>query len=104
MLEQQRSFRIEQLAQLDAELASSVPGAARLAVNVALRAAAESALADIDLALRRMGQGQYGTCVECADTLAEDRLRALPMAPRCERCQRVHDAPAARAPRNAGSS
>ena len=38
-------------------------------------------------ALDRVSQGQYGTCVECAEPISAARLRALPEVQTCVRCQ-----------------
>jgi RNA polymerase-binding protein DksA len=38
-------------------------------------------------ALRRLRDGSYGTCSECGDAIAPGRLRAIPEATTCVRCQ-----------------
>jgi DnaK suppressor protein len=38
-------------------------------------------------ALSRLERGDYGTCEDCAEEIAEKRLRALPFAVRCKTCQ-----------------
>ena len=38
-------------------------------------------------ALQRLRDGSYGTCAECGDAIAPGRLRALPEATMCLRCQ-----------------
>ncbi len=38
-------------------------------------------------ALDRLREGEYGTCVECGETIAPARLRALPEVQTCVRCQ-----------------
>ncbi len=40
----------------------------------------------IDAALARVDEGTYGICVECDQTIALDRLDALPYALRCAEC------------------
>ena len=40
-------------------------------------------------ALTRLAEGTYGYCYECGDEIAERRLRALPFAARCKRCEEV---------------
>ena len=40
----------------------------------------ESALDDID-------EGKYGTCRDCGEEIAEARLRVMPFATRCVKCQ-----------------
>jgi DnaK suppressor protein len=41
----------------------------------------------IDEALIRLAVNQYGTCSACGLEIAERRLRALPFAVRCTRCE-----------------
>jgi DnaK suppressor protein len=41
----------------------------------------------IDEALTRLAANQYGTCTACGLEIAERRLRALPFAVRCTRCE-----------------
>jgi DnaK suppressor protein len=38
-------------------------------------------------ALDRLSDGEYGTCVECGETIAPARLRAMPEVETCVRCQ-----------------
>jgi DnaK suppressor protein len=46
----------------------------------------------IDAALRRIGEGTYGECVECGEKIPEARLRALPFAVRCRDCEEAREA------------
>jgi RNA polymerase-binding transcription factor DksA len=85
----QRSFRVQQLQELDRVGADAEPDAAQREVRLALHTAAWSALREIDAALRRIRQGNYGRCPTCGDALSVERLRALPMTSRCGRCQRA---------------
>ena len=41
----------------------------------------------IDEALTRLAADRYGTCAVCGREIAERRLRALPFAVRCTRCE-----------------
>jgi DnaK suppressor protein len=41
----------------------------------------------LQVALERLRDGGYGTCVECAEPIAAARLRALPEVQTCVRCQ-----------------
>lgn len=45
-------------------------------------------LAQIDLALERMKDGQYGTCEACEKPIPLSRLQALPFVTMCIECQR----------------
>ncbi|MES2787113.1 MAG: TraR/DksA family transcriptional regulator [Pseudomonadota bacterium] len=48
-------------------------------------AAAE--LAQVAAAMRRLQDGTYGICTDCGVAIDEQRLLALPSAPRCTACQ-----------------
>ena len=41
----------------------------------------------IDAALERLAQGQYGICRDCGEFIGLQRLQALPFAQRCTTCQ-----------------
>jgi RNA polymerase-binding transcription factor DksA len=53
---------------------------------------------EIETAIRRVEAGEYGTCSNCRSRITPERLKALPFADRCRRCQEEHDvaAPPAR--------
>ncbi len=42
-------------------------------------------------ALERLDQGRFGSCDECGDQIAEERLRAHPLATLCTECQAAHE-------------
>lgn len=44
------------------------------------------AIRQIDAALIRMDEGEYGWCVECGEEIAPKRLDSDPAAPRCSAC------------------
>jgi len=44
------------------------------------------ALADIEAAEQRLGDGRYGTCTSCGLEIAAERLDALPATPTCVTC------------------
>jgi RNA polymerase-binding transcription factor DksA len=88
-LEQQRSFRVEQIGELT-ELLRHQSGV-RAQVVLAVRRGAVTALADIDTALRLMEVGEYGRCRVCAAALPLSRLEVLPAATLCMECQRQHE-------------
>ncbi len=95
-LEEQRRFRIEQLRQLDTDLTDRpdrTAGADPLTeVTAALRAAAQTALTDVDAALARLRTDSYGWCLRCHREIAPERLEIVPMASLCMSCQRVSEA------------
>lgn len=45
-------------------------------------------LVRIDMAERRIAEGEYGYCEECGEEIADKRLSIDPMAERCVRCAR----------------
>jgi len=57
-------------------------------IDMALLQMRAGTLTRIDEALRRLDDGQYGRCFECAGTISVGRLRALPFAVRCVECER----------------
>jgi hypothetical protein len=67
-LQQHRRFRVEQLNELTAEMSAGSDEATD-EVASALMAAAETALADIDAALRRIDEGSHGPCLGAAARL-----------------------------------
>jgi RNA polymerase-binding transcription factor DksA len=53
---------------------------------VGLLGSAAATLEQIDVALDRMGEGNYGRCLECGGRIPQDRLEAIPYATRCVHC------------------
>ncbi len=82
-LEDERRFRVQQLADLEAETPASPR---HESVRRMLSASACVALAEIDAALARMAEGRYGQCVTCGRQLDDERLDVLPMASLCMSC------------------
>jgi DnaK suppressor protein len=48
-------------------------------------------VAGIDRAIQRLVEGSYGSCDECGEDIAESRLKALPFAERCLRCEAARE-------------
>ena len=89
MLEEQRTFRLEQLAQLHrpgpgGPLSSTDPEIFR-----SLAAGARAALRDVQGALWRMEDGSYGSCLQCDQPIGVERLEILPQTALCMACQRT---------------
>ena len=55
-------------------------------VRDGLLTAAEQELRQIDEALQRLDQGNYGLCEVCGEPIAEKRLEVMPNATRCINC------------------
>ncbi|PSM44905.1 hypothetical protein C6Y14_02000 [Streptomyces dioscori] len=103
-LHEQRLFRQEQLQQL--EQAQALPASAtdrtdaprdrrtgpQAEVRGKLAASARMVLADIEAALARMDQGDYGSCRLCAGPIDRARLAVVPQGRYCTRCQQVREA------------
>ena len=99
-LEQQRRFRREQLAQLDADGGTDDRPAyadrrdpvdpeaesALREVDAVVAAGARRALADIELALVRMATGRYGLCRSCEAGIPLVVLEAIPKTTLCLKC------------------
>lgn len=45
----------------------------------------------VKLALRRVDEGTYGTCMHCEEDINPKRLAAVPWAPYCIQCQEAAD-------------
>jgi RNA polymerase-binding transcription factor DksA len=48
-------------------------------------------LRDIEAAQTRMLTGNFGTCIDCGDSIDIDRLEVYPTAKRCRPCQVQHE-------------
>ena len=60
-------------------------------IEFALIQMSAETLKKIELALRRLDEGTYGNCAECASQISEARLRALPFAVRCKDCEEARE-------------
>ena len=60
--------------------------AAEQGENKALAARLREQLDDVELALQRLDEGTYGTCVTCGTAIADARLEAMPAARFCITC------------------
>ena len=60
-------------------------------IELALIQMKAETLNKINEALSRLEEGSYGRCFECADEIAEPRLRALPFAVRCKDCEEARE-------------
>lgn len=49
----------------------------------ALLIEAEQGLAQVNAALRRIEEGEYGSCIECGELIDEKRLNAVPFTAYC---------------------
>ena len=61
-------------------------------------------LRNVKAALRRIGDGSFGTCIECESAIGSKRLAAVPWASRCIRCQEAADRDGQERPESFGRS
>ncbi|MET8778020.1 TraR/DksA C4-type zinc finger protein [Nocardia sp. NPDC050713] len=91
-LNQQRRFRLQQLAELEAELDRAAPtnaaDAARRDVTIKLAKAALQALADIENTLTLIATGRYGRCRRCHAEIPIHLLQTIPATQWCLDCRR----------------
>ena len=60
-------------------------------IDYTLEENSEHVLGEIESALARIEQGTYGTCVNCEQPIAEERLAAIPWAMYCIDCKRLQE-------------
>jgi RNA polymerase-binding transcription factor DksA len=72
-------------------------------IDFALLQSKAEALGRLDQAIGRIEAGEYGDCLVCHVEISEQRLRALPFAVRCTRCEELREQDQARARRPAQS-
>jgi RNA polymerase-binding protein DksA len=56
-------------------------------LNITIADRQVQGMRDIEAALQRVKDGEYGTCIDCGDDIAFTRLQAYPTAKRCIVCQ-----------------
>ena len=68
----------------EADLASALTDQS---LSLRLRGRERTLIEKIDLALRRIENGEFGTCVVCEDDIEVQRLRARPVTTMCIACK-----------------
>jgi DnaK suppressor protein len=86
MLEEQRDFRLDQLAALRRPQTRQRLGAGNREISVVLTVGAETALHEVLAALDRVHAGSYGRCTHCGAAIGVERLEILPQTATCMRC------------------
>lgn len=64
-------------------------GVAQYSDNLSLEQELESALKDVESAMKAVENGTYGVCKYCKQDIAEDRLRARPTSTSCIACKKT---------------
>jgi DnaK suppressor protein len=96
-LESERTRLVAEIAHIDARgganlgygnhMADDASEAFEQAKDLALRRNAQQLLTKVEDALERFEQGTYGICEQCGAEIDPARLKALPYATLCLRCQ-----------------
>jgi len=73
------------------ELMETVQLAAEREFTIRSLESEKKCLTQIDAALQRIADGEFGICVECEEPISPKRLNAVPWAIYCLRCQEVED-------------
>jgi len=95
-LREHRHFRQKQLRDLLDRRVGQRRTVAQIEVQAELAAAAVQVLADIEIALIRVGTGQYGDCLRCGGAIGLLRLRIVPHTRYCAKCHRAEEIGASR--------
>jgi DnaK suppressor protein len=87
-----RDVRAENLVDLDVlDEGESSEADTQEEIEFALLQMKTETLNKITLALQRLAEGTYGSCLDCGDDIAAARLRALPFAVRCKTCEETSE-------------
>jgi RNA polymerase-binding transcription factor len=62
-----------------------------MGVDIAGRERELQEMHDIETALARLGQGNYGTCTDCRSDVTRERLEVYATAKRCLLCQQAYE-------------
>lgn len=59
--------------------------------NLGLASNEQQILNLVDAAIRKIDEGAYGLCEYCSKPIPQKRLRAMPHAPLCIKCQEIEE-------------
>ena len=68
-----------------------VQGAVERELAISQLESSFSRIQSVKLALERIEDGSYGTCLECEQEISSKRLKAVPWASCCVQCQEITD-------------
>ncbi|MDR1959800.1 MAG: TraR/DksA family transcriptional regulator [Planctomycetaceae bacterium] len=69
------------------DMVDSAQGTAEFELNFRLAEFGSRELGQIDIALQKMTEGTYGICEICGENISLARIKALPFADKCIKCQ-----------------
>ncbi len=75
----------------DNHLGDAASGTLDREIDYTLEENSEQVLAEIDAALKRIDDGTYGICTNCGQSIAAERLEAVPWATLCIDCKRKEE-------------
>ena len=78
----------EMMGGSDNHLGDAAAGTLDREIDYTLEGHSGQVLLQIDAALQRIDEGTFGTCANCRNPIAEERLEARPWASLCIDCQR----------------
>ena len=79
---------VEEIGGVDNHLAETATVTLDREIDYTLEENSGEVLAAIDVALKRIDDGTYGTCASCGNEIPEERLEASPWAKLCIECKR----------------
>lgn len=82
---------IELVGNVPTDIGDASMGDALADLNVAMIDRQIHELRDIEAARLRIQNKVFGTCMDCGEPIAFERLMAYPTAKRCMRCQQQHE-------------
>jgi DnaK suppressor protein len=62
-------------------------------LNLNIASGEQEIVYDIDDALKRINEGGYGLCLSCGKKIPSTRLKAVPYAKHCIKCQSIEEKP-----------
>ncbi len=80
------AVQYENFGESEDENASEI---AQYSDNLSLEQELESALKDVESAMKAIENGTYGVCKYCKQVISEDRLRARPTSTSCIACKKT---------------
>jgi DnaK suppressor protein len=100
MLESERTELLDAISHYEVQARHKKPGlgnhmaddgteAFDQAASLALHRNEQALLSQVEAALARMDKGEYGSCERCGEEIDFARLKAIPYATLCIRCQQI---------------